>query len=86
MLKDKIRTCKELCQITGTMVKALETELYYLEYCEENAKTKCKESKYLSDYTSVIRKYAMDITKMVSGIQKQAWKEYAKEEKWIGKN
>ena len=80
MLKDEIRKCKELCHVTRIMVKALETELYYLEYCEETATEKYKESKDLSDYTSMIREYAMDITKMVSDIQKQAWRD-AKEGK-----
>ena len=80
MLRDEIRKCKELCQVTGTTIKNLETELYYLEFCEETAKEKYKECKGLSDYTSVIRKYAMDITKMISGIQKQAWRD-AEEEK-----
>lgn len=75
MVKDKIRECKKICQVMGSLVKALETELYYMEYCDETAREKYNESKGLSDYTSEIRKYAMEITKMVSGIQKQAWRD-----------
>ena len=81
-MKDEIKKCKEACLTVKALCESLWWALHSIEgeigLCNEQVKT---ESKALSEDTIKIREYAIEITKLVAEIQKQAWREYAKEEK-----
>ena len=80
MMKDEIKKCKEACLTVKALCKSLWWTLHSIEgeigLCNEQLNT---EAKALSEDTIKIREYAIEITKLVAEIQKQAWREYVKE-------
>ena len=81
MMKDEIGKCKEACLTLGAICKSLWWTLHSIEgtigLSGEQLNT---EAKALSEDTIKIREYAIEITKLVAEIQKQAWRD-AKEGK-----